>query len=171
MTTNNNQDSSRTVACAPSPTRAARPVARLNRRRDPFAGFWPNIEALFDPLHAPHGSARVDFRPAVELRETDEAYLLRAELPGVRREDIELKLEDDLVVLRGKKEVQEEQDQADSKLHRSEMSFGSFERRFQLPTELDLEAAEAVYQDGVLSVRLPKLEPETRTRVIPVNPS
>ena len=172
MTTNKN-DSCRTVAGTTAPARTARPVARVRRRHDPFASFWPNLEALFGPSWAAEEGPSVDFRPAVELRETDEAYELRAELPGVKREDIELKIEDQLVILRGQKQGREEAEEGEggSRLHRSEMSFGSFERRFRLPTELDAEGAEARFLDGVLTVRLPKLKPESRSRVIPVDPS
>lgn len=170
MTTNKN-DSCRTVACTTTPARTARPVARVRRRHDPFAAFWPNLESLFGSSWGVQDGTGADFRPAVELRETDEAYTLRAELPGVKREEIELKVEDELVILRGKKQAREESEAEEGRVHRAEMSFGSFERRFRLPHELDAEQAEARFQDGVLTVRLPKLEPETRSRVIPVDPS
>lgn len=164
MTTN--QDNCRSVACATPTARAARPVARLRRRADGLAGLWPNLEALFEPLRSPEATADQAFRPAVELHETTEAYLVRAELPGVKREDIELKLEEDLFVLRGSKEQHELEEEAT--LHRSESLYGAFERRFRLPHEIKADAAEATFRDGVLTVKLPKHEPEERARVIPV---
>lgn len=115
--------------------------------------------------HDSAGSERV-FQPAVELRETDQAYLVRAELPGVKREDIELKLEEDLFVLRGSKTQHSQEEKAT--LHRSETVYGTFERRFRLPHEIEVEAAEANFRDGVLTVKLPKHEPEERARIIPV---
>lgn len=164
MTTN--QDNNRSVACATHANRGARPVARLRRRPEGFAGLWPNIEALFEPLRGPEANPESTFQPAVELRETEAEYLIRAELPGVQREDIELKLEEDQFILRGSKAQHEEH--AEAKLHRSETVFGSFERRFRLPHEIEVDAAEASFRDGVLSVKLPKSEPEERARVIPV---
>ena len=164
MTTN--KDNCRSVACATPTARAARPVARLRRRPDGFAGLWPNLEALFEPIRSQEASTELAFQPAVELRESSEAYLVRAELPGVKREDIELKLEEDLFVLRGTKESHKLEEEAT--LHRSETVYGAFERRFRLPHEIEVEAAEANFRDGVLSVKLPKREPEERARVIPV---
>ncbi|MAW60820.1 MAG: heat-shock protein Hsp20 [Planctomycetes bacterium] len=166
--TNKNQ-AQNGVACAASPARVARPVARLRRRPDGFGALWPNLEALFEPFWGSDDAPAADFRPAIELSETDEAYQIRAELPGVARENIELKLEEDLVILKGSKEARDESEEGT--VHRSERVFGSFERRFRLPHELDAEAAEAKFENGVLTVRLPKLEPEKRSRVIPVDTS
>jgi HSP20 family protein len=164
MTTN--KDNCRSVACATSTARNARSVARLRRRADGLTGFWPNLEALFEPLLSTEASPDRVFQPAVELRETSEAYIVRAELPGVKREDIELKLEEDLFVLRGSKEQHEQDEEAT--LHRSETVYGTFERRFRLPHEIEFEAAEANFREGVLAVKLPKRAPEERARVIPV---
>ena len=91
--TNKNQ-AQNGVACAASPARVARPVARLRRRPDGFGALWPNLEALFEPFWGSDDAPAADFRPAIELSETDEAYQIRAELPGVARENIELKLEE-----------------------------------------------------------------------------
>jgi len=164
MTTN--KDNCRSVACATPTARAARPVARLRRRADGLAGLWPNLEALFEPLRSAQAAQDQAFQPAVELHETSEAYQVRVELPGVKREDIELKLEEDLFVLRGSKEQRSLDEEAT--LHRSETVYGCFERRFRLPHEIEIEAAEANFRDGVLTVKLPKREPEQRARVIPV---
>jgi HSP20 family protein len=163
---NTNKDNCRSVASATPTARVARPVARLRRRADGLNGLWPNLEALFEPLLGPEATTDLAFQPAVELHETSEAYQVSAELPGVKREDIELKLEEDLFVLRGSKEQRSQEE--DSTLHRSETVYGSFERRFRLPHEIEVDAAEAHFRDGVLTVKLPKREPEERARVIPV---
>jgi HSP20 family protein len=164
MTTN--LDNCCSVAGASPSARLARPVTRLRRRSDGLSGLWPNLEALFEPLLSAEASAERAFQPAIELRETKDAYLVHVELPGVKRADIELKLEQDLFVLRGRKESHAQTEEGT--LHRSETVYGAFERRFRLPHEIQVEAAEANFRDGVLSVKLPKQAPEERARVIPV---
>lgn len=160
------KDNCRSVANPTTPARAARPVARLRRRSDGLTGLWPNLEALFEPLLGTEATSDLAFQPAVELHESSTAYQVSAELPGVKREDIELRLEEDLFVLRGSKEQRTQAEEGT--LHRSETVYGSFERRFRLPHEIEVEAAEAHFRDGVLTVTLPKREPEERARVIPV---
>lgn len=156
--------SAREHALASCSSRSARPVARLRRRPTAWPSLWNNLEALFEPLAAGDDLQATGFTPAVELRETAEAFQLRIELPGVAREDLELKLDQDVLVLSGTKAAPtlEEGDT----VHRSELRFGAFERRFQLPKDVDAEQVHARHANGVLMVTLTKADPDAGVRRI-----
>ena len=94
--------------------------------------------------------------PAVNLEETEEAYKLTAELPGLAKEDISITLEENVLCLKGEKKASEEVDSKN--FHRSERSYGKFQRSFELPGTVDRNKIEANYKDGVLTVSVPKAE-------------
>jgi HSP20 family protein len=102
------------------------------------------------------GIAAATWAPAVDIYETPEAIVLKAELPGLSREDIEVQIRDHTLTLRGErrftKNVQEEN------YLRIERAYGSFQRSFTLPTTVQHEHARAVFRDGVLELTLPKTE-------------
>lgn len=104
--------------------------------------------------------------PAVNLYETADAYVLTAELPGVRREDIHVGLEGKVVTLHGERRIEYPKD-AKTSVHRLERQSGSFRRAFELPVAIDADKVEAVHRNGVLMLRLPKA-PEHRARQINV---
>ncbi|CAD5105912.1 Hsp20/alpha crystallin family protein [Zestomonas carbonaria] len=95
-----------------------------------------------------------DWAPAVDISETPEAYLIKAELAGVKREDIQVKIEGGQLSLRGERRFEKED--KDSKQHRVERFYGSFSRVFSLPEDADEEQIKAEYKDGVLNLTLPK---------------
>jgi HSP20 family protein len=94
--------------------------------------------------------------PRVDIRETDDALLVQAELPGIDKKDIHLEVKDGVLTLSGErryeKEVKEEN------VHRVERAYGKFSRSFSLPTNVDADKVSANMKDGVLEVRLPKRE-------------
>jgi len=92
--------------------------------------------------------------PTADLRETDRAYMLSVELPGIRAQDVDVTVDGDMLVVRGAKS--EERDEGEGAWHVSERRFGRFERMFQLPRDVDPERIEAGCRDGVLRVTLPK---------------
>ncbi|MBV8682843.1 MAG: Hsp20/alpha crystallin family protein [Caulobacteraceae bacterium] len=92
--------------------------------------------------------------PAVDLKETNEAYRICAELPGLRPEDIELEIKGEALVLTGHK--MEEKDDHRATYRISERRFGRFERRFPLPPDVDRQKIQADFRDGVLTVTLPR---------------
>jgi HSP20 family protein len=124
------------------------------------------FEGLFDSLAQPAG-ARVA-RPALDLRETAEAYLLEAELPGVRAEDLELEVSGDELTISAKRA--ETSESAEQIWHRRERRVTTYQRRLRLPEGVDGTAVEAELKDGVLTVKLPK-SPERRPRRIDVRGS
>jgi len=102
--------------------------------------------------------------PPVNLYETEDAYVLTAEVPGLAPEELEISLEGATVTLRGERKVAPEEG---ASVHRSERPSGAFRRAFDLPVPIDAEKVEAVHRHGVLTLRLPKA-PEHRPRQISV---
>ncbi|UCG89478.1 MAG: Hsp20/alpha crystallin family protein [Gemmatimonadota bacterium] len=95
-----------------------------------------------------------DWVPAVDVSETDAEYLVKAELPGIKKEDVKLTVSEGRLTLRG--ERQHKKEEKTEKLHRVERAYGSFVRSFTLPDDVDEAKLSADYSDGVLRVHLPK---------------
>jgi HSP20 family protein len=100
----------------------------------------------------------------VNLYESAEAYVLTAEIPGVRPDDLQISVEGDKVTLRGERKIEVPSDPRSS-LHRRERQAGGFRRTVRLPVPLDSDKAEAQYRNGVLVLRLPKAEAHQPRRI------
>jgi HSP20 family protein len=111
-----------------------------------FDGFW-GPKAYFPKLQAA-------WAPSVDVAETDEEISVVAELPGIEKEDVDVSVADGFLTIKGEKKQEGE----DKRVHRVERSYGAFSRRFQLPAEIKTESISAVYNNGVLTVTLPKAE-------------
>jgi HSP20 family protein len=143
---------------------------------DPWYGEpWPDLgelrrrmEEVFErfPGGVPSASRSGVF-PPVNLYEAGEAYVLTAELPGLRAEDIDVSVEGDRVTLRGERRIEYPKD---ASLHRAERRAGAFRRTVQLPVEVEGEKVEAIYRNGVLTLRIPKA-PQHQPRRIAVKAS
>lgn len=126
---------------------------------------------LFDDLDLftrPAVEHSVGFTPRVDVTESDEAYRVEAELPGLEAKDFEVVLEDDVLTLKGeKRDVRKEAEQG---RRRTESVHGRFERRFRFPAEVVADEVKAEYRNGVLAVTLPKA-PQARPQVrsVPVH--
>jgi HSP20 family protein len=101
--------------------------------------------------------------PAVDIKEEDEGYVLRADVPGVDPKDVELSMENSVLTLRGQRKL-EIQEEKDSYRH-MERLFGTFYRRFVLPDTVDSEHVSARYTNGVLEVRIPKQQKALPRRI------
>lgn len=105
-----------------------------------------------------------EFVPSLEWTDTKEAYVLRAEVPGLDHEQVDVHLEDDTLVLSGEKRTEEKREEDEVLL--TERSFGRFERRLRLPGPVDESKVSADMKNGVLEVVLPKAqEKESRRRI------
>jgi HSP20 family protein len=94
--------------------------------------------------------------PAVDIMENENELVLTADLPGVKMDDIDIRLEDGTLTLTGSREMEKREDKAG--YHRLERSYGKFQRAFVLPDTLDADRVQANFNDGVLTVTLPKKE-------------
>ncbi len=99
-----------------------------------------------------------DWAPAVNISETDKAYVVKADLPEVKKEDVKVTHDNGVLTIEGERRQEKKQD--DEKFHRVESSYGRFMRRFTLPENVAAERIEAVFKDGSLSVTIPKAEPK-----------
>ena len=121
-------------------------VRRLNALLDEALTGWP----------VGNGVSTSAWLPSVDVFEDKEILKIVAELPGLKPEDVKITLENSTLTLRGeKKQVAEEKTE---RVHRYERSYGSFERSFALPNTVDAEKVAAAFENGVLTVTLPKAE-------------
>jgi HSP20 family protein len=104
-----------------------------------------------------------DWRPTVDVEEKKEEYLIKAELPGVKKEDVTVSIENGLLTVKGEKKFEKEE--KDKKHHLVECSYGSFMRSFTLPTGAKAEMVNAEFKDGVLKLTVPKTEEEKTKQI------
>lgn len=135
-----------------------RDFAPLSRLFEDFMTEWP--------FRASALARRESWRPAVNIVEKDGNLLLEAEIPGVSEKDIDLKLEGNVLTLKGERKLENEEDR--NNYHRIESFYGSFTRSFTLPETVDYEEIKAEYKNGVLTVTIPQ-KPEVKPRAIPVS--
>lgn len=101
--------------------------------------------------------------PPVDIYETSDALVLKAEIPGFSKEDVSVELKDHTLILKG--ERQREAEVKEENYQRLERAYGTFQRSFLLPTTVDQEKVKASYKDGVLELRLPKVEAAKPKRI------
>ena len=142
-------------------------------RWEPFRGLdkiHSRINELFDeafgrPL-AYQPSAATTWYPPVDILESKDAYLVRAELPGMKKEDINLEFTDGVVTLSGERKLEEPA--AGVEYHRAERVTGKFVRSFHLPKTIKQDEMKATYRDGILEIHVPKAE-EAKPKQIAIN--
>lgn len=115
-----------------------------------FRRFW--IEEPF------RSQESCQFSPAIDISETDEDIIVRAEIPGVDPKDLDVSCAGGTLTIRGEKKVEKEE--KGEGFHRVERWFGSFTSSFSLPCRVQEDNIKAEYKDGVLSLRIPKADPE-----------
>jgi HSP20 family protein len=104
-----------------------------------------------------------EWAPLADVSETDDEYVIKAELPEVRKEDVNITVQDGVLTLSGERKQEQREDSA--KVHRVERFYGSFARRFALPENADEQGIRAEGKDGVIVIRIPKqrvVEPQPR---------
>jgi HSP20 family protein len=129
------------------------PFHELEQMHERLTSFFEDDRSRRNGRELPQPEA---WAPTVDIIENDSAYLVTAELPGVRKEDIHITLEEGVLTIAG--ERKQEQTEKARKFHRVERSYGSFTRSFRLPDNIDAEKIEARFRDGVLAVAVAKSE-------------
>ena len=104
--------------------------------------------------------------PSTDITERENDFLVKVELPGVKKEDVKITLHDGALTIRGEKKLDTES--KDANYHRVERSYGSFQRTFALPTSVKADNVDASFEDGILSITLPKQE-EAKAKQIEVH--
>ncbi len=109
-----------------------------------------------------------EWAPAIDVEETDKEYLVKADLPDVKREEVKVAIQDGILAIEG--ERKREKEEKNKKFHRIERSYGKFVRRLAVPTDVDPQKIGAEFKEGVLRVHLPK-SPVAKPREIDVQVS
>lgn len=140
-------------------------------RWEPFGRWnpWKDLEemekrlsSVFGPAPARVGGDKeeaisvAEWSPLVDITEDDKEYVVKAEIPEMKKEDIKINVHDDVLTVSGERKYEKEE--KGKKYHRVERAFGSFMRSFTLPEDADGTKVSAEYKDGVLKVHLPKSE-------------
>ncbi len=132
-------------------------------RWTPFRGMLDiqdEMNRLFDSFRTrtsdDSGSGQLAWEPSVDIAENDDEIQVHAEVPGMRKEDIKVIIQDNVLTLRGEK--RQETEDKKKNYHRIERIFGSFERSFSLPSTVQADKVKASYKDGILNIVLPKAE-------------
>ena len=115
------------------------------------------------PRATVEGRAAADWAPAADVTETEGEYLIKAELPEVRKEDVSLSVQDGVLTLTGERKQEKRDD--NEKVHRVERFYGSFARRFSLPEDADEQSIKAESKNGVILIHIPKhkvVQPQAR---------
>ena len=107
------------------------------------------------------GGAKLQWSPSADISETDKEYLIRAELPAVKKEDVRVTVDRGMITIEGERKQQKEE--KTEKFHRVESLYGNFTRSFSLPEDINLEAIRCEEKDGVLTVHIPKTHTEKAT--------
>ena len=130
-------------------------------RWDPFRDMVTlreRMNKLFEDMAASRGEekdlATSSWAPAVDIYETESEVVLTAEIPGIEEKDVEIKVEDNTLTLRGERKFEKET--KEENYHRIERAYGSFFRSFTLPNYVDQDKIEAEHENGILKVRMPK---------------
>jgi HSP20 family protein len=126
-------------------------------QRDPFLQM---VDRFFHDIAQPvaAGDKARGFKPPVDIVEKDNAFLATVDLPGLKKEDIEISLDEGVLTLSGERKLELEEGDENKSYRRIERSYGAFSRSFTLPQGVDLAKVEATFADGVLKLTLPKSE-------------
>jgi len=139
------------------------PLVRMRHRTDPT----PHLDLFSNMLDRLWEGELPLFEggyyPPLELSDTDESVMVQAELPGLKPEDIELSVEGSVLTMSGEKK--ESSEKADGNYHHSERRYGSFRRVVTLPSEVNTEKVTTEFDNGILTITLPKVQESRRKRI------
>ena len=129
-------------------------------QRPEFANLQSQLHRIFEPFarFAPREDEDLvsgTWVPAVDVAETQEKIVVRAEVPGMKQEDIQIEFENGLLTIRGERQIEKSEGMT---WHRVERVYGNFSRTFTLPRTVDPEKISAAYREGVLEIDVPKKE-------------
>lgn len=120
----------------------------FNQMLPSLLGRWPRVTLN-------EGAGQVEWRPSADISETDKEYLIRAELPAVKKEGVRVTVDNGMLTIQG--ERTQAQEDKNERYHRIEAVYGSFQRSFALPDNANAEAIRCESKDGVLTVHVPKV--------------
>jgi HSP20 family protein len=119
-----------------------------------FNRLMPN--RLFNWHSLGNGQQLTDWTPSANISETESEYVIRAELPAIKKEDVQVTVENGVITIKGERKQQKEE--KNEKYHRVESFYGNFERRFSLPDDVNTASIKCDSKEGILTVHIPKVE-------------
>lgn len=127
-----------------------------SKELEEFRKGFKHFDSFLDNFIENRGSLiKTDFTPSVNTREGEHAYHVEVDLPGVKKEDIDVDVKENIVTISGERKTKKEVKEKD--YYKVESAYGKFERSFTLPEDVDVENIHAESEDGVLEVVIPKL--------------
>lgn len=140
------------------------------RNQNPLSVWQREMNSLFDRFNQDFGSFGTglsDFSPRIEVKDRDKSYIVCAEVPGIKENDIDITLKDNCLVLEGERKTESKEEEEG--YYRSEFSYGNFYRTIPLNDEVDPDSVKASYKDGILTVEMQKLNPaQHQAKKIPI---
>ncbi len=137
-------------------------------RWDPFGDVSTFIRLMPNPAAGwpraaddSSGARKLEWSPFSDISETDKEYVIRIDLPAVKKEDVKVTLDQGVISISG--ERKQPTDEKDEKFHRVESFYGSFERSFSLPENVNADAVSCDSKDGILTVHIPKIATKKQT--------
>ena len=137
----------------------------------PVHHFKKNMDNLFKNFFGDIDSSQFfksDFNPKIDLTEDEKFVYVKAEIPGAKKEDIEITVKENYLTIKGEKK-EEKEDGDPKKTLIKESICGAFERTFSLPFEIDGDKAKASFKDGVLKVEIPKIKTKENNKKISID--
>ena len=135
-----------------------RPFRELSTLRREMEDLWESFPGAREFL-----PMKGEWLPAVDISETEDSLIVKAEVPGMEPKDIEISLSGDMLIIKGEKKQKSEEKKEN--FHRIETRYGSFSRTVRIPVSVDSEKIEASYDNGVLKITLPKKEEEKARQI------
>ena len=136
----------------------------IRRSARDFDGFRRELDRFFDTFNTSSGDASSpSWAPRADIVETNDAYELMLDLPGLSRDALDVQFDDGTLKISGERSVKDEH--RDGRFHRVERSYGQFFRSFMLGNDVDPDNIEASFDDGVLHIRVPKTEARKPRRI------
>ena len=140
-------------------------MALVRYTRPKYRHLSKSFNELMDEFFEPSNARTTNnLTPKVDIRENEQESQFLLELPGVRKEDIQIEVEQDVLYVSGERKAAEET--KETNVHRMEQFYGSFHRRFHLPQGLDKETIAAQYQDGILRLTIQKHEKAIKKQIV-----
>ena len=141
------------------------PFRELDEVQNRLAGFFGGTLPRFGNGNGNSGLKLADWSPQVDISEDEKEYLVKADLPEMKKEEIKVNVEDGVLSVSGERKAEKEE--KNKKFHRIERSYGSFMRSFTLPEDANGAKVSAEFKDGVLQVHLPK-SPAPKSKAVEV---
>ncbi len=134
-----------------------------------YNSVFPSLaSSLFSDLFADYPT-KTAFNPKVDVAENDKGYEVNVSLPGFKKEDIKIELDENRLTISGERKWEKKEEEKDKKFHLVETEYGSFSRTFTLPSNVKQGGIEANFKDGILELKIAKENKELKKQLISVN--